>query len=112
MDQMRDTGLSCEAQPFQSADPPLRMELERLGSTERIPAPAEAVPAETDAVPASTDAASQPIEDLVVRYWEQQGVLPLHVVDGSGPSLLGCDWLQFVTQFVEIGQTPMPSCLR
>ena len=59
---MQDTGLSCEDQPFQSVDPPARMELEGSGSTERIPAPAEAVPTETDAVPASTDTASQPTE--------------------------------------------------
>ena len=59
MDQMWDTGLSCEAQPFQSADPPVRMELEGSVSTERIPAPAEAVPAESDAAPVSTGAASQ-----------------------------------------------------
>ena len=62
MGQMRDTGLSCEVQPFQSADPPVRMEFEGSWSTERIPATAEAVPTETDAVPASTDAASQPTE--------------------------------------------------
>ena len=62
VDQIRDTGLSCEVQPFHSEDPPVRMELEGSGSTERIPASAEAVPAETDAVPASTDAASQPTE--------------------------------------------------
>ena len=62
VDQMWDTGRSCEAQPFQSADPPVRMELEGSGSTEGVPAPAEAVCAETDAIPASAGAASQPTE--------------------------------------------------
>ena len=86
----RGAYLATPLQPFQSADPPVRMELEGLGSTERIPAPAEAVPAETDAVPASTDAASQPTEIALGtrRYLQRQHQAP-EKLDVGSDSVMG-----------------------
>ena len=34
--------------------------------------------------------------DVVVHYREQQAVLPLHVLDGPGPSLLHREWLHTI----------------